>query len=71
MITLSNAMSYPSQEDDGSYSFLIAGSLTEEDIKSLQDATLLMVSLDNSSITGREVILAPDTSFQKALLRYF
>lgn len=71
LITLSNAMSYPSQEDDGSYSFLIAGSLTEEDIKSLQDATLLMVSLDNISITGREVILAPDTSFQKALLRYF
>lgn len=33
LITLSNAMSYPSQEDDGSYSFLIAGSLTEEDIK--------------------------------------
>ena len=71
LITLSNAMSYPSQEEDGSYSFLIAGSLTEKNITALKDATLIMVSLNSSADAERNTTIALDISFQQALLRYF
>lgn len=71
LVTMSNALSTPSQEEDGSYSFLIAGSLTENDIKSLKDATLIIVSLNSSVDAERNTAIALDLSFQQALLRYF
>ena len=71
LVTMSNALSVPSQEEDGTYSFLIAGSLTENDIRKLQDATLIIVSLNSSADAARNTTIALDISFQQALLRYF
>ena len=71
LVTMSNALSAPSQEEDGSYSFLIAGSLTEKDITALKDATLIIVSLNSSADAERNTAIALDLSFQQALLRYF
>ena len=71
LVTMSNALSTLSQEEDGSYSFLIAGSLTENDIRKLQDATLITVSLNSSADAARNTTIALDISFQQALLRYF
>ena len=71
LVTMSNALSMPSQDEDGSYSFFIAGSLTETDIRKLQDATLIIVSLNNTANEERDTAIALDISFQQALLRYF
>ena len=71
LVTMSNALSTPSQEEDGSYSFLIAGSLTEKNITALKDATLVMISLNNSADAERNTTIALDISFQQALLRFF
>ena len=71
LVTMANAISFPSQNEDGSYSFVITGSLDDADIKSLQDATLIMVSLNSSADAERNTTIALDLSFQQALLRYF
>lgn len=71
LVTMSNAISIPQAEDDGSFSFLITGSLSESDITKLKNATLITVALNSTTASERNTLFAVDMSFKKALMRFF
>lgn len=71
LVTMSNAISIPQAEDDGSFSFIITGSLSESDITKLKNATLITVALNSTTASERNTLFAVDMSFKKALMRFF
>ena len=68
-VSMKDALSYPDESDDG-YSFIMVGSLFDDQMRALKNANELVITLSKSSDSSRDASFYIDYEFIKALLKY-
>lgn len=69
-ISVSGARRF-SDEQDGFSSYYLYGSITEEDVEKLKQATFITFAVSNSTNEDLETVMVLPISFQTAMMKYF